>query len=124
MNLNTARIFVRDLSEAKAFYVDVLGLPMTADGTSLGYCVFKPGAAMLVVESVSADAPLDEQVLVGRHTGLSFQVADVQSTYSDLLSRGVAFIEPPEEQAWGGILATLRDPAGNELQICQYPREA
>jgi lactoylglutathione lyase len=26
----------------------------------------------------------------------------------------------PEKQFWGGTLVTLRDPAGNEVQIVQY----
>jgi catechol 2,3-dioxygenase-like lactoylglutathione lyase family enzyme len=34
---------------------------------------------------------------------------------------GVAFTGLPEQQSWGGILATLRDPAGNELQLVQRP---
>ena len=67
-------------------------------------------------------APLEEDVgLVGRFTGLSFDVPNAQSAYEDLRSRGVAFTHAPEEQAWGGILATLRDPSGNELQICEQP---
>jgi len=41
--------------------------------------------------------------------------------YDALSSRGVAFTGLPERQFWGGTLATLRDPAGNEIQICQQP---
>lgn len=51
-----------------------------------------PGPELaLIVESVPPDAPRDDQVLIGRFTG----------------------------QAWGGILATFRDPEGNEMQIFQ-----
>jgi uncharacterized glyoxalase superfamily protein PhnB len=39
-----------------------------------------------------------------------------------LRSRGVAFTGEPEKQFWGGTLATFKDPAGNELQICEQPR--
>lgn len=42
----------------------------------LGYCVFDAGNTQLVVESVPPDAPEEDQVLVGRFTGLSFAVAD------------------------------------------------
>lgn len=122
MELNTARVFVRDLVEAKHFYGTTLGLPIQAEGLEHGYCVFRAGAADLVVEVVAAHAPSEEQELVGRFTGLSFSVRDVLATHGELKSRGVEFAEEPERQAWGGILATFRDPAGNELQIVQHPQ--
>ncbi|MCA0177281.1 MAG: VOC family protein [Proteobacteria bacterium] len=119
MNLNTARIFVRDIAQAKRFYTQTLGLKPIASSAEHGYCVFTTGGVQLVVEAVSADAPQEEQELVGRFTGLSFTVADIQQTYRSLSAAGVAFTGAPERQAWGGILATLRDPAGNELQVVQ-----
>lgn len=121
MNLNTARIFVRNLAEAKQFYAQSLGLTLKADGMEYGYCVFDAGSTELVVERVGDDAPDEEQVLVGRFTGLSFAVNDVQFKYEELVSRGVLFSGTPEVQAWGGTIATFHDPAGNELQIAQHP---
>lgn len=121
MQLRTARIFVRDLPGASRFYEEVLGLPLKAEGSEQGFCVFDAGAMSLVVERVDADAPAEDQVLAGRFTGLSFDVADIQSKFRELSALGVAFSGLPERQEWGGILATLRDPAGNELQLVQQP---
>jgi catechol 2,3-dioxygenase-like lactoylglutathione lyase family enzyme len=121
MNLNTARIFVRNIAEARDFYALALGLPLKADGSSQGYCVFDAGASTLVIEAVGAEAPEEEQVLVGRFTGLSFEVPNIQAKCEALSSRGVVFTGLPEKQFWGGTLATLRDPAGNEVQICELP---
>lgn len=121
MQLNTARVFVRDLAGARAFYESVLGLTIKADGAQFGYCVFAAGATELVVEVVETEAPKEEQALVGRFTGLSFTVPDVRLKYAELLARGVRFTGEPELQVWGGVLATLVDPAGNELQIVQHP---
>lgn len=67
------------------------------------------------------DAPSDDLDLVGRFTGLSFTVADMQSKYAEMLANGVTFAGQPERQVWGGILATFKDPAGNELQLVQQP---
>jgi len=53
---------------------------------------------------------------------LSFEVPSAAAAYRDLRSRGVAFTGEPEKQFWGGTLATFKDPAGNELQICEQPR--
>jgi len=121
MNLNTVRIFVRDLTQARQFYEHAVGLTLKADGVNYGYCVFQAGSAELVVETVGDDAPDEEQVLVGRFTGLSFAVDDVLAKYEELTARGVVFTGTPEVQAWGGTLATFRDPAGNELQMAQHP---
>ena len=121
MQLRTARIFVRDLPGASRFYEELLGLPLKSPRSEESFRVFDAGPMSLVVEHVDAGAPAEDQALIGRFTGLSFDVADVQSKYSELASLGVAFSGLPEQQAWGGILATLRDPSGNELQLVQQP---
>ena len=119
MKLSAVRIFVRDLESAQAFYRDVLGLKLRGGSPTTGYCVFESGEAHVVVESVPDEAPPDEQVLVGRFTGLSFAVNNISVTYEQLLSRNVTFTGAPEAQSWGGVLATFKDPAGNELQLVQ-----
>jgi predicted enzyme related to lactoylglutathione lyase len=124
MELKTARIFVRDILTAKQFYAQKLGLPLKTDGTKYGYCVFTSGSTELVVESVADDAPEEEKVLVGRFSGLSFTVQDAEAKHRELQALGVQFTGLPEKQFWGGILATFRDPAGNELQIVQQPAAA
>ena len=119
MKLSTARIFVRDLEAARSFYRDTLGLPQRAYSAEFGYCVFESGAAQLVVEAVPNEAPADEQVLVGRFSGLSFTVENLAAVHQRLISLDVPFTGAPEVQTWGGILATFKDPAGNELQLVQ-----
>ena len=119
MNLNTARVFVRDIVKAREFYSQKLGLRVTAENLSHGYCVFNAGNCELVVESVSPTDPQEDQAPVGRFTGLSFLVASVHVAHQDLLAKGVVFTGPPELQFWGGTLATISDPEGNELQIVQ-----
>ncbi len=124
MKLAAARIFVSNLEEAVAFYEVQLGLRVGARAPDLGYAVLEAGTCDLVIERVPGDAPPDEQVLVGRFTGLSFSVGDIQALYQALRGQGVPFTGEPEPQPWGGTLATLRDPAGNELQLVQYPTAA
>ena len=121
MELNTARVFVNDIDTARHFYSSKLGLPLKADGGQHGYCVFKAGNTELVIEVVADDAPEEDRVLVGRFTGLSFNVKDIIEKHRQLVALGVTFTGAPERQFWGGILATLQDPSGNELQIVQLP---
>lgn len=121
MKLSALRLFVHRLDRAHDFYAHALGLPLKAAQPAQGWCVFALGDVDLVVEAVPPDADEDEQALVGRLTGLSFAVADIQAAQLDLTARGVPFVGPAERQAWGGWLATLEDPDGNQLQLVQHP---
>jgi predicted enzyme related to lactoylglutathione lyase len=121
MNLSTARVFVKDQAAAHRFHEQTLGLSVEGGGREAGYSVFRAGKCQGVIEAVPHDAPEKDRALVGRFTGLSFTVQDVQAKFVALSSRGVEFRGQPELQFWGGTLATPRDPAGNELQLVQYP---
>jgi catechol 2,3-dioxygenase-like lactoylglutathione lyase family enzyme len=121
MKLAAVRLFVRDLAAARDFYAAQLGLHLQHDGSADGFCVFDVDGIDLVVEAVPADAPADEQALVGRFSGMSFAVGDIAAAYARMVAAGVPFGGPPQLQFWGGTLATLSDPAGNELQLVQYP---
>jgi predicted enzyme related to lactoylglutathione lyase len=122
MNLSAVRVFVRDLAGAQSFYSRDLGFSLRGGGDEFGYCVFDAGQAQLIVESVPNDAPEEDQILVGRFTGVSFAVSDVEATHKELIARGVHFTGAPELQSWGGVLATFSDPEGNQLQIVQVKR--
>ncbi|ARU58073.1 glyoxalase/bleomycin resistance protein/dioxygenase [Oleiphilus messinensis] len=120
MKLSAARIFVRNIDEAKEFY-QMLGLTLGSYNQEAGFCIFDTGETKLIVESVSTSAPQDEQVLVGRFTGLSFSTRDILQAHKNLVERGVKFSGSPEKQFWGGWLATLFDPDQNEVQLVQDP---
>ncbi len=124
MELSAARVFVRDLPEAQRFYGSPLELPLRAGGADHGYRVFLAGSLQLVVEHVPPEAPEEDQVLVGRFTGLSFAVPSVEDEYNRLRAGGVPFTSEPEVQPWGGVLATLRDPSGSQLKLVQAPSAA
>jgi predicted enzyme related to lactoylglutathione lyase len=119
MDLSAIRIFVRELTPARLFYERVLGLSLIHDGSQHGFCSFRSGGVDIIVEAVAADAPEDDQALVGRFTGISFAVADVHAECLRLEAQGAAFTGAPEKQFWGGWLATFEDPAGNQLQLVQ-----
>ena len=51
----------------------------------------------------------------------NFGVDDIDQEYQRLRDQGVEFIRPPEQEHWGGWVATLKDPDGNILQLLQLP---
>jgi len=63
-------IFVTDLAKAKAFYVDLLGLPLTGQSEML--MEFFPGATTTL--GVSLALQDEARKLVGRHTGITLTV--------------------------------------------------
>ncbi len=48
-------------------------------------------------------------------------VSDIHRLHKELTARGVHFSRPPEQEHWGGWVATLSDPDGNTLQLRQQP---
>ncbi len=62
--LDSVHLFATDIHAARPFYFVLLGLLLGADGSDHGFCVVQCGAAQLVLETVSPDAPADEQALV------------------------------------------------------------
>jgi len=48
-------------------------------------------------------------------------VTDIHGEHRRLSEQGVEFIRVPEQEEWGGWVATLLDPDGNILQLLQQP---
>ena len=46
-------------------------------------------------------------------------VADIHAVAARLAEAGVEFIRQPEQESWGGWVATFHDPDGNVLQLLQ-----
>ena len=118
MKISAARVFVRDVQSARDFYSQ-LGLNVAHFDLESEVCIFNAGETKLIIEVIPATASEDEQILVGRFTGLSFPTDDIQKAYKRLKSKGIQFTGAPEQQSWGGWLATLIDPAKNEIQLVQ-----
>jgi lactoylglutathione lyase len=119
--LSIVRIFVTLWERAVSFYTEALGIPLAFrdDG---GWAQLDTGEGQLAIERVDpADA--EGRALVGRFVGATLEVSDVLATYEQLVARGVDFVEPPEKQPWGGILAHLRDPDGNVITLVGGAKE-
>ncbi|TDO95769.1 VOC family protein [Marinomonas balearica] len=119
MNLSAARVFVRNIEDAKAFYENI-GLTLECYSSDTQVCIFNTGKTKLILELLTESESNSEQSLLGRFTGLAFDISDIFAKYEQLKLSGVEFSGQPEQQHWGGWLATFLDPSGNELQLVQY----
>src|ERR1700730_11688350 len=112
--LSIVRIFVTEWERAVRFYTETLGIPLGFRDDAAGWAQLDTGEGQLALERVElSDA--EGRALVGRFVGVTLEVPDILAAHTHLVERGVDFVEPPERQPWGGILAHLRDPDGNVI---------
>ena len=109
-------IWTEDLERLAAFYKEVLGL--RPQSVRPNFVAFRFGEVRLSLGThgqVAGSAKDPYRVMV------NLGVADIHEAYRRLRERGVTFIRPPEEEHWGGWVATFKDPDGNILQLLQQP---
>jgi predicted enzyme related to lactoylglutathione lyase len=105
-------IFVRDMDKAKKFYKEQLKLPFVNESQAM--MEFFPGAgASLGVALAMHEAALP---LVGRHTGITLKVDELEKLCQELAAAGVAFPEPLDSSPWGKM-AVVQDPDGNQIAL-------
>src|SRR3990170_4398470 len=113
--LNTVRwvrVFVSDMDRAVEFYDKRLGIGVRNRSAEFpGFVELATEGTVLALNSVGDERP-EGKKLIGRPTGITLTVPDIQSTYIALSAKGVRFSGPPTRQPWGGILTSLFDPDG------------
>ena len=104
-----------DILDSLAFY-RVLGFREldSADIWRHKYTVVSDGAINIGLHDRVSGASKDPYRFMP-HLG----VADIHEVAARLSEAGVEFIRQPEQESWGGWVATFRDPDGNTLQLLQ-----
>jgi len=115
LHIAYVNVFVRDLDRATVFYRDTLGLQPQYASPEHGYASFAAGGVRL---GIAVPGP-EQAELVGRHTGVGLEVADLEAAYERLSGLGVHFAMPPTRQPWGGFMAMVADPDGNVFYLEQ-----
>lgn len=111
-------VFVTDLARAKAFYTEHLGLPLTGETQML--LEFFPAASGTTL-GIALALQDDAKALVGRHTGITLQVTEIEKLCQHLRDGGATFIEPLEASPWGKM-AVVADPDGNQYALVEMPQ--
>ncbi len=114
-HITYVNVFVRDLARACDFYEKTLGLEARQKDVEHGYASFAAGPIHMGLAQVGGD----QAELAGRHTGIGFDVEDLEAEHARLVAAGVAFPMPPERQPWGGFMALMADPDGNIFYLDQ-----
>ena len=107
-------VFVRDFEAAKVFYKEQLKLPLVQE--SMAIMEFFPGGGTTLGVSLAMHEAAFP--LVGRHTGITLQVRDIDVLCEKLEEAGVPFAEPLEKTPWGKM-AVVSDPDGNQIALVE-----
>jgi catechol 2,3-dioxygenase-like lactoylglutathione lyase family enzyme len=109
-----------DLHRARAFYEQVLGLPVAEQNDFA--CVFDANGTMLRITAVP-------QVCRAGYTVLGWEVTDIAAAVRELGARGVVFLrydgmDQDGDGIWtapgGDKVAWFADPDGNTLSLTQF----
>ena len=107
-------IWTEDLERLVVFYRDTLGLTLHRHHGDFVNFVFGDMRLNLGLhDQVKGHTQDPYRIMI--HLGVS----DIHAEYSRLREQGVEFIRVPEQEGWGGWVATLLDPDGNILQLLQ-----
>jgi catechol 2,3-dioxygenase-like lactoylglutathione lyase family enzyme len=113
-------LFVEDLEEAKRFYRDVFGLPVTFEDENSA--VFTFGETLVnLLQVTEAPSLVGPATVASRDAGVRFQftlaVEDVDGMCADLTRRGVELLNGPIDRPWGIRTASFRDPGGHIWEV-------
>jgi catechol 2,3-dioxygenase-like lactoylglutathione lyase family enzyme len=123
-------VYVHDMDEARAFYVDKLGLEVGVDMVQDDFrwltvhSPHQPDVPIMLVDPAASamDPDTAEQIRSLVATGYlgpgALATDDCWATYHELEAKGVEFVEEPEERFYG-IDAGFRDPFGNHWRLTQ-----
>ena len=134
IRIANAQLWVQDQDEALAFYTNNLGWEVRADVTMPEMGNFRwlavgpvgqedfsvvlmaiPGPPVFEPETAEAVRDLTAK---GASGTIFLSTDDCQASYEELKSRGVEFVDTPEERPYG-IDASFRDPSGNHIRLTQ-----
>jgi uncharacterized glyoxalase superfamily protein PhnB len=139
IKIANAQLWVHDQDEALAFYTQKLGFEVRADVTLAEMGDFRwltvgpagQDEVSIVLMAIPGppvfEADTAEQVrelmAKGAAGTIFLTTDDCHASYEELKSRGVEFVEEPEERPYG-IDSGFRDPSGNHLRLTQVREEA
>jgi uncharacterized glyoxalase superfamily protein PhnB len=134
IRISSAQVWVHDQDEALEFYTRKLGMEVRADVTVPELGNFRwltvgpadqPDMAIALIAipgpPVMDDATTEQvkDLMAKGFAGSVFLTTDdVQATYEELSSRGVEFVDEPNEVPYG-IDSSFRDPSGNHFRLTQ-----
>ncbi len=107
---------VQDQDRALQFYTEKLGFRVFTDQqfaeNQRWIELSIPGAETGIV----LFTPSGHEDRIGTFVNTSWEVDDLEGTYSELQAKGVEFAGPPKKQPWGSFVM-MKDSEGNQIVL-------
>jgi catechol 2,3-dioxygenase-like lactoylglutathione lyase family enzyme len=120
-HISAISLFVEDLPAARAFYLDVFGVPVEYEDDNCTVVKFD-NVLINLLQIAHAPQIVAPAAVAPREAGSRFQlsiwVADVQAVYERLQQRGIA-LNGPLDRPWGLRTINFTDPAGHSWEVGQ-----
>jgi lactoylglutathione lyase len=118
-HVSLTTVYVSDQDQALDFYVNKLGFEVRADATmgDMRWIQVAPKGAVTTIVLAHGYGGWSEEK-VGQFTGIGLEADDLEASYQELSSRGVAFTEKPNQQPWG-LQSQFVDQDGNGYVLGQ-----
>jgi catechol 2,3-dioxygenase-like lactoylglutathione lyase family enzyme len=129
-NVSLVTIYCLDQSQARDFYVDILGFKPGVD-ISMGegfrwVTVIHPNQPELEITLMVPGPPVSpematvirQQLEKGEMGGVGLSVDNCQRTFEELTAKGVTFVQEPSDRPYG-VEAVMRDISGNWLVLVE-----
>ena len=129
-NVSLVTVYCLDQEKTRDFYVNVLGFEVGVDitmGEGFRWVTVKhPNRPELQVTLMVPGPPLNEEAAAfyrrqlekGEMGGLGLAVDDCRKMYEELVTKGVEFIQEPQDRPYG-VEAVMRDISGNWLVLVE-----
>src|SRR5512137_2342914 len=114
--LGNVTVVVKDLNKSLRFFRDKIGLRLAFFDKKHDWVNFDTGRAAF---SLTTPWNRESKKLIGRRTGVSFFVDDMEKTVKVLKKKRVKFTIEPHKRNWGGTLAAFKDIDGNSYFLLQ-----
>jgi catechol 2,3-dioxygenase-like lactoylglutathione lyase family enzyme len=116
--LGNCTVVVKDLNKSLRFFRDKIGLRLNFFDKKHDWVNFDTGRAAF---SLTTAWNREAKKMIGRRTGISFFVDDMEKTVKALKKKRVRFTLEPHKRNWGGELAAFKDIDGNSYFLLQMP---
>ena len=114
----TANLSVPDISQAREFYADYLGL--SVEEFNMGWVArFRSPDGRAVVQLVTRDATAPYDSVISVHVG-----DGVEEAYAEAKRRGYEIVHPLTTEPWGIKRFLVRAPDGNVININSHEDDA
>lgn len=113
-SISSVWVWVSDFERSVKFFRDTLGLPLKEQYGAVAAEFFKSGTTL----GIGVAANEKDRKLVGRNTGITLRVQNIEDVFKNLKSKKVKFSEPLRTESWGKM-AVFKDPDGNEFAFME-----